>query len=122
MGGPKPGKINSGRLFGWLVSYSSPEGRSIELREGKFFVTGSSLKNTDLVLDDSSVSTPHALMTVSGETGLYVQDLMSERGVHVRSREGQGYQREELTTQLKHGDWIRFGEVEFLVSLLPNKG
>jgi hypothetical protein len=99
-------------LFGWLVSYENPDGRAIELREGKFFVTGSSIKATDLVIEDASISTPHALMSVSGESGLKIQDLMSERGLFVRSREGGQYRREEGTVELKHGDWVRHCRAE----------
>jgi hypothetical protein len=118
-GAPRPAKINPGRLFGWLVSYENPDGRAIELREGKFFVTGNSIKATDLVIEDASISTPHALMSVSGEGGFKVQDLMSERGLFVRSREGGQYRREEGTVEIKHGDWLRFGDVEFLVTIVP---
>ncbi len=118
-GSSRPAKVNPGRLFGWLVSYENPDGRAIELREGKFFVTGSSIKTTDLVIEDPSISTPHALMSVSGDAGLKVQDLMSERGLFVRSREGGQYRREEGTVEIKHGDWLRFGDVEFLVTIVP---
>lgn len=111
-----------GRLFGWLVTYSSPEGEAIELREGRFFVTSSSLKETDLILEDESVSTPHAMITVSVDTGLIVQDLMSERGVFVRRRGAGVYEREPEPTEIENGDWVRFGDVEFLVSLIPYVG
>lgn len=111
-----------GRLFGWLVTYSSPEGEAIELREGRFFVTSSSLKDTDLILEDESVSTPHAMVTVSVDSGLVVQDLMSERGVFVRRRGAGVYEREAEPTEIQNGDWVRFGDVEFLVSLIPYVG
>ncbi len=117
--GPKTGKMRPGRLFGWFVSYENPDGRAIELREGKFFVTGSSIRATDLILEDPSISTPHALMAVSAEGGLVIQDLMSDRGVFVRSSGGGGYRREEGTVHVAHGDWIRFGDVEFLVIAVP---
>jgi hypothetical protein len=117
--GPRPGKASPGRLFGWLVSYEHQDGRSIELREGKFFVSSSSIKGNDLVLDDASVSTPHALMSISSESGFLLQDLMSDRGLFVRSREGAHYQREEGIVQVQNGDWIRFGDVEFLVTFIP---
>jgi len=115
----RPAKVNAGKLFGWFVSYENPDGRAIELREGKCFITGNSIRATDLVIEDSSISTPHALMSISGEAGLKVQDLMSERGLFVRSRDGGQYRREDGTLELKHGDWIRFGDVEFLVTLVP---
>ncbi|MBN8548295.1 MAG: FHA domain-containing protein [Deltaproteobacteria bacterium] len=111
-----------GRLFGWLVSYSDPDGAATELREGKFFVTASSLKQTDLVLDEPSISTPHALVTVGLGGGLQVQDLMSDRGVFVRRRGDDTYRREADVVGVEHGDWLRFGDVEFLVSLIAHVG
>lgn len=120
-GGPKMGKVRPGRLFGWLVSFESPDGRAIELREGKFFVTGTSIRGTDLVVEDPSISTPHALMSVSGDGGLMIQDLMSDRGVFRRSGERGQYIREDGVFTLEHGDWVRFGDVEFLVTVVPSQ-
>lgn len=117
--GPKTGKMRPGRLFGWLVSFESVDGRAIELREGKFFVTGSSIRGSDLVIEDPSISTPHALMSVSADHGLLLQDLMSERGIFVRSGDRGQYKREDGAVELKHGDWVRFGDVEFLLTVVP---
>ncbi|RMG42590.1 MAG: FHA domain-containing protein [Candidatus Dadabacteria bacterium] len=111
-----------GRLFGWLVSYESPEGSAIELREGQFFVTSTSLKSNDLILDDPSVSTPHAMVRISKERGMLVQDLLSEEGVYVRRAGEKKYRRIEDSETVEHGDWIRFGKVEFLVSLIAHVG
>ena len=118
--GPKTGRMRPGRLFGWLVSFESPDGRAIELREGKFFVTGTSIRGTDLVVEDPSISTPHALMSVSSDNGLMIQDLMSDRGVFVRSGDRGQYQREDGPVEVRHGDWVRFGDVEFLVTVVPS--
>jgi pSer/pThr/pTyr-binding forkhead associated (FHA) protein len=74
------------------------------------------MKGADLIIDDPSISTPHALMRVSGEKGLHVEDLMSECGVFVRAQDGAAYQREEDAV-LRHGDWVRFGDVEYVVTL-----
>lgn len=120
--GVKRGESVAGRLHGWLVSYADPDGRSIELREGKFFVTGSSLKESDLIITDKSISTPHALVSVGGETGLRIQDLMSDRGVFIRHGESGAYQRREEPCTVEHGDWVRFGDVEFLVCLIAHVG
>jgi hypothetical protein len=119
--GPKTGKMRPGRLFGWFVSYENPDGRAIELREGKFFVTGSSIRPSDLILEDPSISTPHALMAVSADGGMVIQDLMSDRGIFVRPSSGGGYRREEGTARIEHGDWVRFGDVEFLVIIVPHE-
>ena len=112
----------NGRLFGWFVSYDTPGGRGIELREGKFFITRSSLKDTDFVLDNASISTPHALVNITAEEGMRLQDLMSDRGVFVRRRGDDTYQREEEIVVLENGDWVRFGDIEFLVTLIPHVG
>ena len=120
-GGVKREAAGAGRLCGWLVSFERPEGSAIELREGRFFVTGSSLKPSDLVLTHESVSTPHALVSALSGDSLRVQDLLSEGGVHIRRRQADAYQRISDAVSLEHGDWVRFGEVEFLVTLIPQK-
>ncbi len=112
----------SGRLFGWLVNYNEPNGTSIELREGRFFVSSTQLRPTDLVLDDSTISTPHAMFTVGLDTGIVIQDLKSERGVFIRERDASTYRREYDSATLEHGDWIRFGDLEFLVSIIAHVG
>lgn len=104
-----------GRLVGWLVSYADTEGTAIDMREGKYFVTGSSFKGTDLVVDDESVSTPHALLSVTLDNGIRVQDLMSEHGLFCKSNGASDFQRTEGPVTLQHGDWVKFGSVEFLV-------
>jgi len=117
--GVRAGKARTGRLLGWLVSYENPDGRAIELRAGRFFISGSSIRPTDLILEDQSISTPHALMSVS-DGGIQVQDLMSERGTFVRLQGESQYIREDGIVTLNHGDWIRFGDVEFLVTIVPS--
>jgi FHA domain len=109
-----------GRLFGWLISYDNPNGQAIELREGKFFVSGSQIKKNDLVLDGKGVSSPHALVSAVGGQGLRIQDLMSDGGVFVKKRNSDSYRREDGAVTVGHGDWIKFGEVEFLVALVLN--
>lgn len=118
----RKGEAAPGRLFGWLVSYSDPDGAATELREGKFFVTASSLKQTDLIIEDPTISTPHALVSVGIESGLRVQDLMSDRGIFVRRRGDDTYRREADVVNVEHGDWLRFGDVEYLVSLIAHVG
>ena len=49
-----------GKLYGWLVSFVDPDGSSIELREGRFFVSAAQLRPTDMVFEDDTISTPHA--------------------------------------------------------------
>ncbi|RMD88108.1 MAG: FHA domain-containing protein [Candidatus Dadabacteria bacterium] len=113
-------KIGSeGRLIGWLVDFTNPLGKATELREDKFFITRDRLKDNDMLIDDESISTPHALVRVSVEGGVEIQDLMSERGVFVRRENTDSYRREEDRIELDHGDWVRVGDIEFLVCLVP---
>lgn len=116
---PETQKSENSKLFGWLVSFKSPEGQALELRQGRFFVTASSIKSSDLVIDHESISTPHSLMLVHPERGVLVQDLMSEHGVFVKRGDAGEYKQEEGTIPLRHGDWLKFGKVEYLVALLP---
>ena len=81
-------------------------------------MTGTSIRSTDLILEDQSISTPHALMSIT-ENGLQLQDLMSERGTFVRCQGQAQYTREEGVVELQHGDWVRFGDVEFLITVVP---
>jgi len=124
---PVAGEQVFGRLAGWLISYDNPDGDAIELREGRFFATGRSLKGGDLVLEDPSVSTPHALIAVDNSGIVKIQDLMSENGVWLRQRVQDGgdlgdYIAAADHIEVAHGDWVRFGDVEFLVSLIPYVG
>lgn len=109
-----------GQLFGWFVSFASPEGASLEIREGRFFITNTSVRRGDLVLHDDSVSSPHALVTISSGTGLTIQDLMSEFGLFIKRAGEDSFYQERETAELFHGDSVRFGNVEFLVCLVPN--
>lgn len=119
---PKPQQINAeGVLCGWLVSYKTAKGESVELRSGKFFVTGAALKPNDLLLQDPSVSTPHALAKVDAGS-LIVRDLMSEQGVSVKRRGRNSFERCDDEVILEHGDSVRFGQVEYLVCLVAHVG
>lgn len=120
--GAPPELHMKGRLFGWLVSYANPDGNALELREGKFFVTSASLKGNDLILNDKSISTPHAMVSIDTNGGLQIQDLMSESGVWVREKGSNDYDRRLGVFKVNHGDWVRFGDVEFLVSLIAHVG
>ncbi len=111
-----------GRLRGWLVDYSDGVGRAIELREGKFFISGSKLKPSDLVIDHPSVSTPHAMVQITPGKGFVVQDLMSENGISICRKGQNGFEREEDAVVVENGDSIRFGQVEFIVSLIAEVG
>lgn len=108
-----------GMLRGWFVSYDQADGKAIDLREGRFFLSASSLKGNDLVVDHPSISTPHAMLTVAEGGGLHIQDLMSEQGIQLRKSRGNEYQQMNEPFVARNGDWVRFGEVEYRVVLIP---
>lgn len=117
-----PSMDMKGRLFGWIVSFKNPNGKAFELREGKFFVTKNSLKENDLIINDESISTPHAMVTISKNNGLVVQDLMSDMGIFLKHSKDSEYEKQELPFKITHGDWVKFGNVEYLVSLIAHVG
>ena len=72
--------------------------------------------------DDPSVSTPHAMVQINPSRGFVVQDLMSEYGVHVCRRGSSDFVREDEPVAVEHGDVLRIGEIEFVVSLIAEVG
>jgi len=58
-------------------------------------------------------------MSIS-DSGLLVQDLMSDHGVFVRAGDDGSYRREDGVIRVSHGDWLKFGDVEFLVIIVPS--
>lgn len=113
-------KTKPGKLCAWLISYNDPDGVATEIRSGKFFVSSAPLKSNDLIIDEPSVSMPHALVA-AGDKGVMIQDLMSDNGVFVRSFRGGEYERQEAAIRLEHGDWIKFGDVEYQVAIVPGR-
>jgi pSer/pThr/pTyr-binding forkhead associated (FHA) protein len=111
--------IHEGDLVGWLVDYKDPRGMGIEIRESQFFVSRERLKASDMVLEDESISTPHALVRITRQNGVEVQDLMSESGIRIRRRDSNSWQTLEERVKLQHGDRVQFGKVEYLIVLVP---
>jgi hypothetical protein len=119
---PRRNVLSGGRLVGWLVSYRDADGKAVEIREGKFFVSRSRVKDSDLVIDDRSVSSPHALCAIGVGQRLRIQDLMSDNGVFIKHRDEHEFIRISETADLEHGDWVKFGDVEYNVCLVAHVG
>lgn len=105
-------------LVGWLIPLGDVA-TPVALHAGRFFVTRRSLKPGDLILDDDSVSSPHAIVAVGLKNGLRVQDLMSEHGMSVRRRHEEQWEQVADPVALSHGDSVRFGRCEYLVCMIP---
>ena len=109
-----------GDLVGWFVDYSgNARGSGIEVRSGRFFIGRQKLRNGDMLLSDSSISTPHCMVTSAPGESLHVQDLMSERGTYVKRAGSDVYAPVTNTISLEHGDWLKLGEYEVLVCFVP---
>jgi len=110
--------LGDGQLVGWLVNFrDNPKGEAVEIRAGRFFVSGQRLRGSDLVLPHDSVSTPHCLVKVSDSGTIQLQDMMSENGTYRRSQDGSEEQID--STVVRNGDTLRFGDYEVLVCLIP---
>ncbi len=120
---PKPPSskvvIHEGDLVGWLVDYRDPRGLGVEIRESQFFISRERLKPSDMILDDESISTPHAMVRITRQNGVEIQDLMSESGIRVRRRDSNSWQTVEERVKLQHGDRVQFGSIEYLIVLVP---
>lgn len=112
-----------GRLIGWLIAYRSDyRGAPIEIREGRFFIGGAKLRDTDLVFADDSLSVPHCLVKAESRDGLVIQDLMSEHGTFVKRSGTSSYEAITMPTVIEHGDWIKFGDYELMACVIPADG
>ena len=115
----KQAEAANGVLVGWLVNYAqNTNGTSIELRSGKYFVARQRLRDDDLVIPDSAISTPHCLIKAS-KGSLQIQDLMSEQGTFIKKEGSASFVSVEEAGVIGHGDRIRFGAFEVVVCLVP---
>ena len=80
------------------------------------------MKQGDFIIEDSSISTPHAMVSILSNGEIVVQDLMSENGVFVKSEKNADYERKESSFKIKNGDFLKFGNVEYIVSIVPHLG
>jgi hypothetical protein len=105
------------QLVGWLVSFDEPRGRAIEIRGNAFFISRQRIRETDLIIDHDGVMTPHCLVTIKGAS-VTLQDMLSHR-LFARKKGQVQYSRVEDKVEVETGDYIRFGDSEFLLVLLP---
>ena len=109
-----------GTLLGWFIHFGQdPRGMSVEVRSGRFFLGRQKLRASDMVIADSTVSTPHCLITSSAQDGITIQDLMSEQGTFIKRARSDSYAPVQQVMTLEHGDWVRFGQYEVMVCLVP---
>lgn len=114
-------KGESEMLVGWFVNYSTnKKGTSFEIRLGRQFVGRQSLREDDLIIQDSAISTPHCLLQVDTYGNVMLQDLMSENGTFVKKTGESDFVQVDSSIELQHGDRVRLGSYEMVVCLIPN--
>jgi hypothetical protein len=112
-----------GTLLGWFVNYDQDSrGLAGELRAGRFFIGRQRLRKNDMVIPDSTISTPHCMIAASRTEGLKIQDLMSEQGTFIKRRGKDSFVQVRDVVTVEHGDCLRFGGYEVLVCLVPFVG
>ncbi|MDD2941458.1 MAG: FHA domain-containing protein [bacterium] len=113
---------SDGELVGWLVSYErDSRGIATELRTGRFMVTQERLRSTDMLINHSSVSTPHCMLKAVAGRGIEIGDLMSENGTYVKKAGEQSYTRHSDPVVVTSGDSVKFGSYEVLICLVPSR-
>lgn len=117
---PEASGDKAGALVGWLVTYG-PDGKgdSVEIRGGRFFIGRQKLRENDMVIGDSALSTPHCLVSAEASRGIQIQDLMSEQGTFVKKAGSKSFTQISDASLIEHGDMLRFGAYELLVCLIP---
>jgi hypothetical protein len=108
------------RLIGWLISYSMDEnGKSIEIREGRSFVSASPLKEQKtIVIEDETISAPHLAINAVDENSFYAVDIFSKEGSYIKKSGTKEEQKISAPVLIEHGDWLKVGGCSFQVCLI----
>lgn len=115
-----PNVESENMLVGWFVNFDlNPSGVSAELRSGKYFISSKKLRPGDFVIEDDTVSMPHCMVTAVPGDGLYIQDLMSEKGTYVCKAGATQFEAVTGQQKVSSGDRIRFGTHEALLVIVP---
>jgi hypothetical protein len=119
-GGELQAPKSDGKLVGWFVTFGeNAQGESTEIRAGRFFLGRQKLRGNDYIIPHSSISTPHCMIVAGGGDALMIQDLMSEGGTQLKRAGESTYSPVTNAVSVHHGDWVRFGQYEAMVCLLP---
>jgi len=113
------------KLIGWLVTYQTVDrGSYFEIRAGRSFVGSGIIQSERLIsLDPNEVSTAHAVLNASPQSGVMVQDIFSHNGTFVTRSGSSDEFAVSSPVHLEHGDWIRVGEnSKFQLCLIDGDG
>ncbi len=111
---PAENAENKPHLVGWLVNYTQDKaGTAYELREGRYII-GSGSRASIKISDENSISGEHAILLYRNGR-LRFQDNLSTNGSFINGEEV------DDKTDLKHGDRVRLGNTELIVTLVPKE-
>ncbi len=109
------------RLIGWLVSYEHNQlGESFEIRAGRTLVSSEDSEGErTLTLEADDICSPHSAMRASSTHRVMVQDVFSTHGTFVTRGGSRNEEKVSGPIEVKHGDWLRFGQnVKYQVCLI----
>ena len=113
---------STGRLIGWLVTYSQEEnGKAIELRAGRYVVSSeqNSRDPNQITIGGRDISAPHAALRATDKHSLLILDVFSESGTFLRKAGSETDSPVQGVVSINHGDWVRFGNgTKFQVCLI----
>ena len=110
---PAKNAENKPHLVGWLVNYTQDKaGVAYELREGRYII-GSGSRASIVIPDENSISGEHAILLYRNGR-LRFQDNLSTNGSFINGEEV------DDKIDLHHGDRVRLGNTELIVTLVPN--
>ncbi|MCS6894113.1 MAG: FHA domain-containing protein [Deltaproteobacteria bacterium] len=107
---------STGYLRGWVVMLDG-QGQSVELRCGKLLLTSQSLRRqNEIIINDPSVSMPHAMLFIPRMGPIMITDLMSENGTHIQR--GSETLSVDSSIELRDRDFIVLGAVRLLLVII----
>ncbi|MBX7145091.1 MAG: FHA domain-containing protein [Oligoflexia bacterium] len=112
---------DSNRLVGWLVSYAlDKDGKAYELRAGRSLLSSEQNRSANVIMvDETSVSAPHAALSASVRHRLMLQDIFSGSGTYLTRSNSDKEIAVNGPIEVEHGDWIRVGDsTRFQVCLI----
>jgi hypothetical protein len=108
------------RLVGWLISYALDRmGKAFEIRSGRTFLGNQELGERSITLNAEDISIAHAALSASTHHKVVLQDVFSQSGTFIAQSGAAQEQRVQGPIEVKHGDWLRFGnKTRFQVCLI----
>lgn len=105
-------EVHPNRLIGWLVSYEEDEfGSAHEIRLGRTLISAENgIQARCITIPNGELSSPHSAVNATAKHRVFIQDIFSEQGTYVTRSSKEESESVEGPVELRHGDWLKFGE------------